>query len=236
MKIATRTLLPAGVLLLAACGSGKTSSSSTDRAGATPKSAASKAASDAVAPTPEDKTTGTDKRPSRSRSGSGSSGSGAKSAPVDRFSGLTKSRAPRKAKNGGGIALPNRSELGVTSSTVYPAAAVVGAGARFDVLLSSFDGKRHTVKLATPTPRTVIVPADAKHPAQVSFPALRAGVYHVEVEQQAARGAHGHRPEQAQHSSQEVDRRSRRGGDAIRARNLTLKSRVGFPTGTERAT
>jgi len=131
MKIATRTLLPAAVLVLAACGSGTTSatkSSSGNGAGAPAsdqvelgaptRKGAAKARREAI-----------DKLGRDAEKALAKAGVKAKRAP--------KTQAPSPA-------FRHRSGFGVGSAGVFAAGSTVVARAPFQVALMSLDGKAHT--------------------------------------------------------------------------------------------
>jgi len=73
--------------------------------------------------------------------------------------------------------LPAHAEyrFAVNTKAILPAGGFVPAGAPFDLVLASVDGKSHTVQLRTPAQRTVQV--GAKQPGKISFGGLAPGRY-----------------------------------------------------------
>ena len=78
--------------------------------------------------------------------------------------------------------LPERANytFAVNGKEILPPGGFVPAGAPFNLVLNSVDGKAHTVKLQSPTQRTIQV--EAKHPGKISFGGLAPGKYVLQLD------------------------------------------------------
>src|SRR3954447_19405516 len=173
MKLATRLLVPAVALGLAACGSAdKPAQNSNARMDVTPSASELK---EAVA------------------RGTAAGKAGSSSAAAKRAESVAKAaqssdvkRQAAKAdaavtKQAGKISLPNVSIFQISAKSAYPMAGVVGAGAPFQLTFHSSDGRSHLVKLATPAPRTVKLPGGDK-PTRLTLRGVKPGNYSVTVD------------------------------------------------------
>jgi hypothetical protein len=167
MKLATVALLPVLATALAACGS-TTTSERTDASAAPAQIVAGPTALKAATP----------KEAAALRKANAAIQKAEANA-KSRSQGATATQPARGATTAS-AALRQSTGFGVGSGGIFAIAPSVNAGAPFVVALVSLDGKAHTVKLGTPTSRTVNVPA--QRTATIKFPAIAAGKYSLELD------------------------------------------------------
>lgn len=81
----------------------------------------------------------------------------------------------------GKISLPNVSIFQISTKSAYPMAGIVGARAPFQLRFSSSDGHPHVVRISTPKPRTLNIPA-SESPTRLTFPGMKPGSYTLSVD------------------------------------------------------
>jgi hypothetical protein len=172
MKLATRLLVPAVVLGLAACGSGdKSAQKPNARMDVTPSASQVKAAaSRGAAPGKSAKQQAAHKADAVAKA--------ADTPSVKRQAAKADAAATQQA---GKISLPNVSIFQISDKSAYPIAGVVGAQAPFQLTFRSSDGRAHLVKIGTPKPRSLKLAA-GDTPARMTFQGVKPGNYTLSVD------------------------------------------------------
>ncbi|HEY3021574.1 MAG TPA: hypothetical protein VGJ32_15360 [Solirubrobacteraceae bacterium] len=165
MKRAAALLLPVLATGLAACGSGNNSQADV------PAMTNAQSKPEAVPAAPKPAAT-----PKASR-GKTTGHRGTKTSPSRRGA-----RAKAKAMPTTPAPLPAHAQyrFGVNAKAILPAGGFVPAGAPFELVIASVDGKSHTVQLRSPTQRTIQV--DPKNPGKLSFGGLAPGRYELQLD------------------------------------------------------
>jgi len=168
MKLATRLLVPALALGLAACGSSTSSNNSQ------PSSPSGDQARSGIAPLKQSPQQAEALRKATAKLKAATATPRAKQGAAAKTPQNTTTAAR-------GARLPKQTTaFAVGAAGVSTIAPSVEAGAPFRLALSSVDGKVHKVVVGTPSPRTVSVPAGAG--TVVDFPSVAAGKYSLSVD------------------------------------------------------